>query len=56
MSTSLLPKQVEFEGTTVAHIPVLKMEDWDLVDQETFTHFATSKYMKKTYYEEMGVT
>jgi len=32
------------------------MEDWDLLDHERFPHLATSKYMTKIYYEEMGVT
>lgn len=56
VSTPLLPKQVEFEGTTLAHIPMLKMEDWDLADHERFPHLVTNKYMTKCYYEETGVT
>lgn len=56
VSTPLLPKQVEFEGTPLVHIPILKMEGWDLVDHEWFLHLATSKYMTKIYYEETRVT
>jgi len=43
ISTPLLPEQVEFEGPPLVHVPVLKMEDWELVDHERFLHLATSK-------------
>jgi len=54
--TPLLLEQVEFEGTTLAWIAMLKMEDWDLTNHERFPHFATKKYMMKIYYEETRVT
>lgn len=53
--TPLLPEHVEFEGTVLARIPVLEMEDWDLVDHKRFLHLATRKYMNNIYYEETGV-
>lgn len=51
----LLPKVV-FECMLLAHISVLKMEDWDLIDHEKFPHLATNKYMTNVYYEETRVT
>lgn len=37
-------------------IPALKLEDWDLTNQNKFPHLATHKYKMKIYYEEIGVT
>lgn len=54
-STLLLPEKVPFEGALLGHIPALKMEDWDLVDNEKFLHLATNKYLAKIYYEGTGV-
>ena len=45
-----------FEGALLAHIPVLKLKDLDVVDHEKLPHFATNKYMTKIYYEETRVT
>ena len=56
VSTPLLPEKVEFEGTKLARIPILKIKDWDLTDHERFPHLVTSKYMTKIYYEETRVT
>jgi len=56
VSTPMLPKQVPFEVPRLARIPLLKMEDWDLVDHAKFPHLAMDKYMWKVYYEETGVT
>lgn len=56
VSTPLFPKHVEFEGTVLKHIIVLKMEDWDLTHHERFPHLAIRKYMKNIFYEETGVT
>lgn len=49
--TPLLPEEVIFKGALLAHIPILKMEDWDLIDHEKFPHLATNKYMMKIYYQ-----
>lgn len=51
VSTPLFLEHVEFEGTTLVHIPVLKMEDWDLENHDRFSHLATNMYMTKIYYE-----
>lgn len=32
------------------------MEDWDLADHGKFPHLAMDKYMRRVYYEEIGVT
>lgn len=56
VSTPLLLEQVEFEGTILARIIVLKMEERDLVDHEGFPDLATRKYMTTIYYEETRVT
>jgi len=31
------------------------MDDWDLADHTKLSHLATQKYMKRVYYEEIGV-
>jgi len=46
---------VVFEGALLAHIPVLKLKDLDVVDHEKLPHLATNKYMTKIYYEETRV-
>jgi len=56
ISTALLPKQVPFEGLRLTRSPLLKMEDWDLMDHARFPHLATNKYMRCVYYVESSVT
>lgn len=56
ISTPLLQDQVTFEGPKLAHMPMLKLEDWDIVDQEKFPHMVTHQYMTKIYYDDAGVT
>lgn len=49
VSTPLLPEQVVFEGPRLSHIPLLKMEDWDLTDTQSFlTWRLTSTCIKST--------
>lgn len=56
ISTPLLLEQVEFEGKVLLHILVLNMQEGDLANHEILSHLDTSMYMKKIYYEEIGVT
>lgn len=56
VSTPLLPESVLFEGNFLACIYNLKMEDWDLGDQDKFPQLASKKCLKKVYYEEFDVT
>lgn len=55
VSTPLMLEQVTFKGPRLAYILLLKMEDWDLVDHETFPHLATHKYTMNIYYYEARV-
>jgi len=55
VSTPILPEKVVFEGVLLGIIPSLKLEDWDLVDQEKFPRLALNKYLVKIYYEETRV-
>lgn len=56
ISMPLLQEQVPFEIPCLARIPLLNVEDWDLVDHERFPHLATTNYMKCAYYPDSGVT
>jgi len=56
VSTPLLLENVLFEGNLLAHIPNMKMEDWDMGHHERFLQLAPSKYLKKVYYEESNIT
>jgi len=54
--TPLLPEKITFEGMCLAHVPLLKMEDWDLADHESFPHLTIENYMRRVYYKDSGVT
>ena len=56
LNTPLLPENITFEGSHLARIPHLKLEDWDLVDHERFPHLEIDNYMKRIFYKESGVT
>lgn len=56
VSTPLLLEKVVFEGALLGHIPVLKIEDWDLEDHDKLPQMVSNKYLAKIYYEETGVT
>jgi len=34
LNTPLFPEKIVFEGLHLAHVPYLKLEDWDLADTE----------------------
>lgn len=55
-NTPLLLENITFEGPHFVWILHLKLEDWDLVDHELFTHLDTNTYMKRVFYKESGVT
>lgn len=52
----LLPESITFEGPRLVRVSHLKMEDWDLVENERFPHLKTENYMKQVYYKESSVT
>lgn len=56
LHTSLLPNKIAFEGTHLAYVPHLKLEDFDLADMEHFPHLATDKFMHRVFYKDTGVT
>lgn len=56
LNTLLLPDQITFEGSCLVHIPALKLEDWELVDTERFSHLATNTFVTRVFYKESGVT
>lgn len=56
ISTPLLSRQVTFEGPKLSRIPLLKLEDWDIANQDKFPHMVTHKYMKMIYYDDTCVT
>lgn len=42
LQTPLLPDDIIFKGVHSGQVPVLKFQDWDLVDHEKFPHLATA--------------
>jgi len=38
LQTPLLLDEIIFEGPCLGQVPLLKLEDWDLVDHEKFPH------------------
>ena len=36
----LLSENIVFEGPCLGQVPLLKLEDWDIVDHEKFSHLA----------------
>jgi len=55
LNTPLLLENITFEGSCLARIPHLKLEDWNLVDHEQFPHLATDTNMKRVFEKESGV-
>ena len=47
MQTPLLPDEITFDGSCLARVLILKLEDWDLVDHEKFPHLATEHLMHR---------
>lgn len=45
LHTPLLPNEIVFEGPCLGWFPLLKLEDWDLVDIDKFPHLATYQLM-----------
>ena len=41
LKTPLLPNEITFDGPHLAPVPILKLEDWDLVNHEKFLHLET---------------
>lgn len=56
LNTPLLLENITFEGPRLVQIPHLKMEDWDLVYHERFSHLEIENYMKRVFYKESSVT
>lgn len=48
LQTSLLPNGILFEGVVLGRVPMMKFEDWDLMDSEKFPHLETRKLMKQS--------
>ena len=42
LQTSLVLNDIIFYGTHLGQVPVLKFDDWDLVDYEKFPHLETT--------------
>ena len=49
---SLILEDVLVEGDMFAKIPLLKMEDWDLADQEKFPELSPSMYLENIPYDD----
>lgn len=54
--TPLLWGEITFEALNLPRFPLLKIEDWDLVDHEQFPHLVNENYMRRVYYQDSGVT
>jgi len=48
LETPLLPYGILFEGLVLGCIPMIKFEDWDLVNSEKYPHLETSQLMKQS--------
>ena len=48
LETPLLPDGIIFEGSVLGCVPMMKFEDWDLVDSKKFPHLETSQLMKQS--------
>ena len=46
LQTPLLPDGIVFEGTHLGCVPTMKLEDWNLADNEKFLHLETGNLMK----------
>lgn len=47
LHTPLLPDIITFEGSLIGRVPTLKLEDWDLMDNENFPHLVTESLLKQ---------
>lgn len=56
LNKPMLLKKIMFEGSRMARVPLLKLEDWDLVDTEWFPHLATNNFMQRVFYRDSDVT
>ncbi|CAA3018923.1 Hypothetical predicted protein [Olea europaea subsp. europaea] len=45
LQTPLLLEEIVFDDPHLARVPILKLEDWDLVDHEKFLHLVTEELM-----------
>lgn len=45
LQTHLLPDEIIFEGLHLGRVPLLKLEELDMVDHEKFPHLATEQLM-----------
>lgn len=54
--TPLFLDQIMFEGPHLRCVPILKLEDWDLVDIERFPHLAKNQLMHFLFHKTIGVT
>lgn len=56
LHTPLLLNKIVFEGPCLGHVPLLKLEDWDLANTEWFPHLATDQLMHSVFHKSTGVT
>lgn len=56
LHTPLLLEQIVFEGPCLGHVPLLKLEDWDLVDTERFSHLVTDQLMHRFFHKNTRAT
>lgn len=55
LHTPLLSDQIVFEEPHLGRVPLLKLEDWDLVDIEWFPHLATNQLMHRVFHKTTDV-
>jgi len=52
LHTPLLPDQIIFNEPHLGqHVPLLKLEDWDLADMEYFPHLVTEQLMHWVFHK-----
>jgi len=48
LETPLFPDGILFDGLALGYIPMIKFQDWDLMDSEKFQHLDTNQLMKQS--------